>query len=402
MGRVSPARRALLALALGGFGIGTGEYVILGLLPSVASSLHVSIPHAGYLISAYALGVVVGAPLLTPVSTLVPHRRFLVLTALGLAVGNVASALAPNFDVLLLIRFLAGLPHGAYFGVASVVASRMVVPERRSAAMSIVFAGLTFANVLGVPLTTLIGQHFGWRLVFWLVGLIEVAAALAVVWVVPRETADLQPHEAPANLRREIGAFREKQIWLSLGIATVGGGAMFCTFSYITPMMTHLAGYSESEITPLLVLFGLGMTAGNLIGARLADRNLMATIYAALGAETIVAFLFFFAARNAITALLGIFLFPFCALAILPALQNRIVGLAGGAPNLAAASIHAAFNIANSAGAWVGGAVIAAGLGYAAPNLAAAGIALMGLSIALTSGVLEKRAHRPAPARQPA
>jgi DHA1 family inner membrane transport protein len=383
VGRLSPARRALLALALGGFGIGTGEFVILGLLPNVASSLHVSIPHAGYLISAYAIGVVVGAPLLTPVSTLVPHRRFLVLAALCLAAGNFASALAPNFDALLIIRFLSALPHGAYFGVASVVASRMVVPTRRSAAMSIVFAGLTVANVIGVPLTTLIGQNFGWRLVFWLVGALELVAVLAVIRVVPREIADLQPHEEPAHLRRELGAFREKQIWLSLAIAMVGGGALFCTFSYIAPMMTHLAGYSESAITPLLVLFGLGMTGGNLIGARLADRNLMGTIYAALTAETVVAF--------------G-FLFPFCALAILPALQNRIVGLAGGAPNLAAASIHAAFNIANSVGAWVGGAVIAAGLGYSAPNLAAAGIALMGLSIAFTSGALEKRKRVPSPA----
>jgi DHA1 family inner membrane transport protein len=396
MGRITPARRALLALALGGFGIGTGEFVILGLLPNVASSLHVSIPHAGYLISAYALGVVVGAPLLTPVSVLLPHRRFLIIGALALAVGNFASALAPSFTALLIIRFLSGLPHGAYFGVASVVAGRLVSEQRRSAAMSIVFAGLTVANVIGVPLTTLIGQHSGWRLVFWLVGLIEVGAAIAIFRVVPREISDRQQHEEPAKLRRELGAFREKQIWLSLGIAMVGGGAMFCTFSYIAPMMTHLAHYSESDITPLLVVFGLGMTAGNLIGARLADRALMPTIYAALSAEAVVAFFFYFAAHNKIAALFGIFLFPFCALAILPALQNRIVGLAGGAPNLAAASIHAAFNIANSVGAWIGGAVIAAGLGYSSPNLAAVGIALMGLAIAAASGMLERRERRPA------
>jgi DHA1 family inner membrane transport protein len=394
---MSPARRALLALALGGFGIGTGEFVILGLLPNVAFSLHVSIPHAGYLISAYALGVVVGAPLLTPVSVLLPHRRFLIIAVLTLAVGNFASALAPSFTALLVVRFLSALPHGAYFGVASVVAGRLVSDQRRSAAMSIVFAGLTVANVVGVPLTTLIGQQLGWRLVFWLVGIVEVGAALAIFRVVPREVADLQAHEEPAQLRHELGAFREKQIWLSLGIAMVGGGAMFCTFSYIAPMMTHLAHYSESDITPLLVLFGLGMTAGNLLGARLADRRLMPTIYVALSAEAVVAFVFYFAAHNKVTALFGIFLFPFCALAILPALQNRIVGLAGGAPNLAAASIHAAFNIANSVGAWVGGAVIAAGLGFSAPNLAATAIALLGLGIAVTSGTLERRERVPVP-----
>jgi DHA1 family inner membrane transport protein len=388
---MSPTRRALLALALGGFGIGTGEFVILGLLPNVAASLHVSIPHAGYLISAYALGVVVGAPLLTPVSLLVPHRRFLVMAALTMALSNVVSALMPSFGTLLVVRFLSGLPHGAYFGVASVVAGRLVVAERRSAAMSIVFAGLTVANVIGVPLTTLIGQHAGWRLVFWLVGGIEVCAALAIIGVVPREVADRQPDEAHVNLGHELAAFRQTQIWLSLAIATVGGGALFCTFSYINPMMTHLAHFSTSLITPLLVIFGLGMTAGNLVGARLADRSLMRTIYAAMTAETIVAFLFFFAAHNQITALFGVFCFPFCALAILPALQNRIVGLAGGAPNLASASIHAAFNIANSAGAWVGGAVIAAGLGYSAPNLAAAAMASVGLAIAVTAGTLERR-----------
>ena len=388
---MSPVRRALLSLALGGFGIGTGEFVILGLLPNVASSLRVSIPHAGYLISAYALGVVIGAPLLTPVSVWVPRRRFLIIAILAMAAGNCASAAMPSFDSLLVVRFISGLPHGAYFGVASVVAGRLVTADRRSSAMAIVFAGLTVANVAGVPLTTLIGQHFGWRLVFCLVAAIEVAAALAIGTCVPRAVADVQDDEEPVKLRHELSAFGQKQIWLSLGIATIGGGALFCTFSYITPMMTHVAGFQASDITPLLVLFGLGMTAGNLVGARFADRNLMGTIYVALGAEAVVAFLFFFAAHNQITALFGLFLLPFCALAVLPALQNRIVGLAGGAPNLAAASIHAAFNIANSAGAWIGGAVIAAGLGYSAPNLAAAGIAMMGLAVAVCSGVLEKR-----------
>ncbi len=390
---MSPVRRALLSLALGGFGIGTGEFVILGLLPDVAASLHVSIPHAGYLISAYALGVVLGAPLLTPVSVWIPRRRFLIIAILAMAACNGASAAMPSFNSLLVVRFISGLPHGAYFGVASVVAGRLVSSERRSSAMAVVFAGLTVANVAGVPLTTLIGQQFGWRLVFGLVAGIEIAAAVAIIRFVPRAVADVQDHEEPVKLRHELRAFRQKQIWLSLGIATIGGGALFCTFSYITPMMTHVAGFSESDITPLLVLFGLGMTGGNLVGARFADRSLMRTIYVALTCEAVVAFLFFFAAHHQVTALFGVFLLPFCALAILPALQSRIVGLAGGAPNLAAASIHAAFNVANSIGAWVGGAVIAAGLGYSAPNLAAAGIAVMGLAVALLAGSLERRSR---------
>ena len=385
---ISPVRRALLALALGGFGIGTGEFVTLGLLPNVAGSLHVSIPQAGHLISAYALGVVVGAPLLTAAAVRLPRKGLLVGVALALAAGNVACALAPGYGSLLVIRFVAALPHGLYFGVASVVAADLVPARRRSSAMSVVFAGLTVANVVGVPLTTLVGQHTSWRVAFAMVGVVELVAAVAVLAAVP---VDRTHASAGPRLRQELRVFRQPQIWLALGIATIGGGALFATFSYITPMMTHLAGYSPSAITPLLVLFGVGMTGGNLVGARLADRALMRTIYVALSCEIVVAGLFFFAVRNPVTAAITILLFPFCALALLPALQSRIVTLAGGAPNLAAASIHAAFNIANSVGAWLGGLTIAAGLGYASPNLVAAGLAVLGLAVAVLAGRLDRR-----------
>jgi MFS transporter, DHA1 family, inner membrane transport protein len=397
---IGPVCRALLALALGGFGIGTGEFVMLGLLPNVADNEHVSIPQAGHLISAYALGVVVGAPLLTAAAVRLPRKGLLITVALALAIGNFASALAPSFSALLVIRFLSGLPHGAYFGVASVVAGKLVPRERRSAAMSVVFAGLTVANVVGVPLTTLVGQHSSWRVVFGLVGAIEVLAAIAVLAVVPIDRADAAGE--PPRLRQELGAFRQPQIWLSLGIAMIGGGALFASFSYIAPMMTHLAGYSPSDITPLLVLFGVGMTAGNLVGARLADRALMRTIYWAMSAEIVVAIVFFFAAHNKVTAAVVIVLFPFCSLTLLPALQSRIVTLAGGAPNLAAASIHAAFNIANSLGAWLGGLTIAAGLGYGSVNLVAAGLAGLGLAVALYSGRLDHRQRSSAPTGDPA
>jgi DHA1 family inner membrane transport protein len=214
---------------------------------------------------------------------------------------------------------------------------------------------------------------------------------LGVLGFVPVDRADAAG-DLP-RLREELRAFRSPQIWLSLGIATIGGGALFASFSYIAPMMTHLAGFAESSITPLLVLFGVGMTAGILVGARLADRALMGTIYIALSCEIVVAVMFFFTARNEVTAAITILLFPFSALAILPALQSRIVTLAGGAPNLAAASIQAAFNIANSLGAWLGGLTIAAGLGYGSPNLVAAGLASLGLVIALMSGRLDRRGH---------
>jgi DHA1 family inner membrane transport protein len=384
---IGPVRRALLALALGGFGIGTGEFVTLGLLPNIAGDLHVSIPQAGHLISAYALGVVVGAPLLTGAAVRLPRRRLLILVALSMAALNVASALMPGFTSLLIVRFLAGLPHGAYFGVASVVAANLVPQQRRSSAMAVVFAGLTVANVIGVPATTLIGQHSSWRVVFVLVGAIEVVAAIAILLFVPVARTDREG-SAP-NLRHELLAFRQPQIWLSLSIAMIGGGALFATFSYIAPMMTHVAGFGQGAITPLLVLFGLGMTAGNLIGARMADRALMPTIYVAMSCELLLAAAFYLADRSMWIAPLFILLLPATALALLPALQNRIVSLAGGAPNLAAASIHAAFNIANSLGAWLGGLAIAAGWGYGSTNLVAAGLAAVGLVVAVTSGRLE-------------
>jgi DHA1 family inner membrane transport protein len=392
---LTPTRRALLALALGGFGIGTGEFVTLGLLPNIADSLHVSIPKAGELVSAYALGVVIGAPLLTGAAVRLPRKGLLIGVALLMALLNLASAVMPGYGTLLIMRFLTGLPHGAYFGVATVVAGNLVTEDRRSRAMAMVFAGLTLANVIGVPMTTLIGQHSSWRVCYALVGVIEIAAAGAVTVFVPLVNRD---EAAPPRLSHELRAFRQPQVWLSLGVATIGGGALFAVVSYIAPLITHVAGFSSGAITPLLVLLGLGMTAGNLLGAHLADRALMRTMYLALICETIISVVFFFSARTEITAAITIFLFPVCSFALVAPVQSRLVSLAGGAPNLAAASMQAAFNVANSIGAWLGGAVIAAGLGYAAPTLVAAGLALVGLAIALVAGRLERKGRSAAEA----
>lgn len=396
--RLSPARRALLALALGGFGIGTGEFVMLGLLPDVAADLHASIPQAGYLISAYALGVVVGAPLVTMVTSHLPRKGLLIGLAVALAVGNLASAAAPGFGWVLTLRFVAGLPHGAFFGVASVVASNLVVEGRRSQAMAAVFAGLTIANVVGVPLTTYVGQQVSWRFVFAGVAAVEIVAALLIALVVGRVTAPVSGRDA---LRRELAVFATPPVWLALGIATIGGGAMFATFSYIAPMMTHVAGYARSSVTWLMVLFGLGMTAGNLVGARLAARRLMSTIYASFVGELVVALAFLLTSHNKIAAAVTIFAFPFTSLAMLPALQTRIVAIADGAPNLAAASIHSAFNIANSIGAALGGLAITWGFGYSSPNAVAALLALLGLLVAVASASYDRHQEQPAAAVRP-
>jgi DHA1 family inner membrane transport protein len=378
-------RRALLSLSLAGFAIGTGEFVMLGLLPQVAASLKVSIPQAGELISAYALGVVLGAPLLVA-ATMRYRRKVVLLTLLSVfAAGNLASAVAPTFDLELLARFATGLPHGAFFGVGAVVAGSLVEPARRTTAMAMMFAGLTVANIIGVPATTLLGQHTSWRLVYGIVAALALLAVVLMAIVVPDSSAE------SASLRSELVAFKKPQVWLALSIAMLGGGGLFASFSYITPMMTKVAGYSATDVTLLLAIFGAGMTVGNLLGARLADRSLMATLLASMAVEMVVALVFVYGAHNKLASAVLIFLFPAAALAGLPSLQSRIVSLAGGAPNLASAAIQGAFNVANSLGAYLGGVVIAAGYGYTAPNVVAAGLVAAGLCLAVASLRLDRR-----------
>ena len=387
-------RRALLALAVGGFAIGTGEFVIMGLLPQVASDLSVSIPQAGQLISIYALGVVVGAPLLTAASVRYRRKTVLMVLMTWFAVGNLLSAVAPTFGLALAARFVSGLPHGAFFGAGAVVAGSLVERSRSNSAMAVMFAGLTVANIIGVPFTTILGQHAGWRLVYAIVGLIALLAVAAIAVAVPGDAAPVEGAEGQVSLGRELRAFAKPEVWLVLGVAMLGGGGLFATFSYITPMMTNVTHYADSSITWLLVLFGLGMTVGNLVGARLSDRFPARTLVVSLLAEIAVALAFLAFDHNRITAALAIFLFPLTALAGLPTLQGRIIALAGGAPNLAAASIQAAFNIANSLGAYLGGVVISAGYGYSSPNAVAAILVAIGLSLALVAVKVERRAAR--------
>jgi DHA1 family inner membrane transport protein len=398
-------RRALLSLAVGGFAIGTGEFVVMGLLPQVASDLSVSIPRAGELISAYALGVVVGAPLLTAASVRYRRKPVLLVLMSWFAVGNLLSALAPSFGLVLLARFATGLPHGAFFGAGAVVAGSLVDKNRSNSAMAVMFAGLTVANIVGVPLTTILGQHAGWRLVYAIVGLIGALAVLAVALAVPADagaraqgTDEQGAASVPtalgapqSSLRGELRAFAKPEVWLVLGVAMIGGGGLFATFSYITPMMTNVAHYADSSMTWLLALFGLGMTVGNLVGAPLSDRFPARTLLWSLAAQILVSVAFLAADHNRVTAAVAIFLFPLCSLAGLPTLQGRIIALAGGAPNLAAASIQAAFNIANSIGAYFGGLAIAAGFGYGSPNAVAAVLGAVGLALAITAVRVERR-----------
>lgn len=269
---------ALLALAVGAFGIGTTEFVMMGLLPDVADDLGISIPSAGHLVSAYAIGVVIGAPLLAAVTARMSRRKVLIGLMVLFVVGNTLSAFAPDHHSLLAARFLSGLPHGAFFGVGAVVATGLVPAERKARAVSLMFLGLTVANIAGVPAATLVGQNFGWRATFLGVSVIGLVAIASLALVLPRD----ESHAPAAGLRGELAALKSLPVWLALGTTVAGFGALFSAYSYITPMLTDSAGYADSSVTLLLALFGVGATIGNLLGGRLADRSMRGTLFGGL------------------------------------------------------------------------------------------------------------------------
>ncbi|WIX84458.1 MFS transporter [Amycolatopsis sp. DG1A-15b] len=377
---------ALLALAISAFGIGTTEFVIMGLLPEVAADFGVSIPSAGLLISGYALGVVVGAPLLTALASRVPRTTVLV-ALMGLFIaGNVLSALAPGYGLLMTGRVVAALSHGAFFGVGSVVAASLVAPAKQASAIALMFTGLTVANVLGVPAGTALGQAFGWRSTFWVVSALGVAGAVGILALVPRREPD-----PGAGLRSELAVFRRPQVWLALVTTALGFAGVFASFTYIAPMMTEVAGFSGGAVTWLLVLFGAGLFAGNLLGGKAADRKLMPSLYVILTALALVLVAFVFTAHAKVPAAITIALFGAAGFATVPPLQARVMAKAEGAPTLASAANIAAFNLGNAGGAWLGGQAIDAGLGYTAPNWIGAVLAAAGLAVAVVSGLLDRR-----------
>ncbi|AGM03408.1 MFS transporter [Amycolatopsis keratiniphila] len=384
---------ALLALAIGAFGIGTTEFVMMGVLPEAAADFGVSIPSAGYLISGYALGVVVGAPLLTAAAVRLP-RKTMLLAMMGLfTLGNTLFALSPNQEFGVAFRFLAGLPHGAFFGAGAVVASSLAKPGERAKAVSMMFMGLTLANVVGVPLGTLLGQKVGWRATFGVVAVIGLLAMAAIAKLVPHQGKPVEP-----SLRGELGAFRRPQVWLALAIVTFGLGGVFACLSYIAPMLTDVTGYSPSNVTLLLSLAGVGMTIGNILGGRLADKALMPSLYVSLIGLAAVLAIFTFTANGKVGAAVTIFFVGLAGFMIGPMMQARIMEKAGGTPSLVSAAVQSAFNIANSIGAYLGGLVIAGGFGLVAPNWVGASLAVLGLSLAVVSGGMDRREARLAPA----
>ncbi|WP_433916808.1 MFS transporter [Streptomyces sp. NBC_01744] len=376
---------ALLALAISAFGIGTTEFVMMGLLPNVADDLGTSVPTAGYLVSAYALGVVLGAPLLTAVGSRVPRKRMLLLLMALFTLGNLASALAPGFGWLVAGRFLAGLPHGAFFGVGAVVAARLVGEGRQARGVATMFLGLTVANIVGVPAATLLGQHLGWRATFLVVGVIGLGSMAALARLVPH-----MPVDAQQGLGRELRALGNRQVLLGLLTAVLGFAGVFAVYSYLSAMATEAMGFGESSVTLVLALFGIGMTLGALAAGPLTDRALRPTLYGSLTALAVVLVVFPFAVQVKWAALVMVVLLGGVGFMTTTPLQMLVMKKAKDAPTLASASNHSAFNLANAGGAWLGGAAIAAGWGWTSPALVGAVLTVAGLAVAVTAGVLDR------------
>ncbi|AZQ40922.1 MFS transporter [Streptomyces cyaneochromogenes] len=368
----------LVALALGGFGIGLTEFLIAGLLPRVASSLAVSEAAAGWLISGYALSVAVGAIVLTAATARLPRKNVLVGLVALFVIGNLLSALAPNYPVMLLGRVVAALCHGSFFGIGSLVAGSLVAPERKSRAVAVMFAGLTVANVLGVPFGALLGERWGWRTAFWAVTAIGVLALAGIVALVPGRppTVGHPGPVPPSGLRAQVRALRSGQVWLTLAATALGYGGMFGAFSYIAYTFTEVGGFSPADVAWLLMVYGVGLVVGNLIGGRAADGDRDRALVLSLLGLTVTLAVFGLLATSATASVVLVFLMGLFGFAGVPGLITRVTDYAHGAALAASANVSAS-NVGNALGAWLGGLAITAGLGYTAPLYVGAGVVLI-------------------------
>ena len=377
---------ALFALAMGGFAIGTTEFVSMGLLPQLARGVEVSIPAAGHAISAYALGVVVGAPTIAFLAARLPRRALLVGLMAAFAIGNAASALATSYGALLVARFAAGLPHGAYFGVASLVAASLVAVDRKGRAIASVMLGLSVANVLGVPAATWLGQNLGWRTAYWLVAVLGLLTVLLVLVFVPSSEGDRS-----ATWRREIAAFKRPQVILTLLAGAIGFGGMFAVYTYVVPTITEVGGLPESVAPFFLLAFGLGMVAGTWVAGRMADWSVMRSMFIGGIGQGVLLLVFSLLAPAGWWTLPVLFGITLTGSVLVVSLQLRLMSVAAEAQTMGAAMNHAALNVANALGAWLGGLVIAAGWGYRAPGVVGAVLALLGVLVLAWSAKLRHR-----------
>jgi DHA1 family inner membrane transport protein len=388
-------RLALLALALGGFAIGATEFVAMGLLPNLAHDLLPALQarnpdaanaQASWLVSAYALGVVVGAPTIATFAARFPRKQLLLGLAGAFTIATTASALLPGFGLVLLARFVAGLPHGAYFGVASLVAASLMGPGRRARGVAIVLSGLTIANVVGVPAITLLGQTTNWRVAYLAVAAIFALSFVAIALLVPFQSGD-----PGATMRRELRAFGRAQVWLALLIGSIGFGGFFAVYTFVSPLVTEVTGLGVHFVPVVLIVVGLGMTVGNLLGGWSADRNIMGSIFVFFGIFALSLVGLALTANTVVGLLIFTFMVGASAAALSPAIQTRLMDVAGDSQTLAAAVNHASLNLGNSLGAFLGGIAIVAGFGYASPSWVGLALCVPGVGLAVASVLLERR-----------
>jgi DHA1 family inner membrane transport protein len=377
---------ALIALAMGAFAIGTSEFVIMGLLPDVASDLAVSIPQAGLLVTGYALGVVLGAPILAVLTAGLPRRPTLIALASLFTVGNLLCALAPSYDLLMAARVLTALSHGTFFGIGSVVAAALVQPQRRSQAIALMFTGLTLANVLGVPAGRLIGHQFGWRTTFAVVVAIGLIAIAALAVLLPRRIA-----ASNASIVKEFVALRDRRVLLALLTSVLCSASLFCVFTYITPTLTQVSGFSAAAVAPILLLFGVGLTVGSTLGGKLGDRQLVPSILLIIAANAGALTLINLVSATRIPMIGMLFIWGTLAFALVPLLQTLIVQHAEAAPNLASTLNQAAFNLGNAVGAWIGSRMLSVGVPLVELSWASVALTLGALGLAAWGSLLGSR-----------
>ena len=385
---------ALYALTVGAFGIGVTEFVIMGLLLQVSADLGISVPLAGLLMTGYALGVFVGAPVLTIATRSLPRKTTLLVLMAIFTLGNLAAALSPSFGWLMAARIVTALAHGTFFGVGSLVATSLVAPERKASAIALMFTGLTLATLLGVPFGSWLGLAFGWRSTFWAVTAIGLVALVVLAVFVPAD----RERVVPGSLAEEFKVLARPQVQLGLIMTVLGFGGIFAVFTFIQPILVQLAGFSEAAVSPILLVFGGGLVVGNLLGGRWADRKLAPALIGSVALLTVAMFASGFAFHSQIGAVIAAFVLGAAAFATVAPLQMWVLQQAGGAGQGLASSLNiAAFNLGNAFGAWLGGAVITQGLGYGAIAPVAAVVPLLALGLAVFAVSLERRAARIVP-----
>jgi DHA1 family arabinose polymer transporter-like MFS transporter len=383
-------KKSLLTLTLGGLGIGITEFVMMGLLPDIAKDLTITIPQAGHLISAYALGVVIGAPLLVVIAGSYPPKKILMVLMLMFTVFNALSAFAPDYDMMFAARLLAGLPHGAFFGVGSVVASRIADKGKEAQSVSLMFAGLTVANVLGVPLGTYIGHNYSWRYTFVIIVLVGIITMISIKAWMPA-----LPATKNRNLAQELTFFKQPESWIIILMIAIGTGGLFSWYSYIAPLLTEVSGFQPSAITYILVIAGLGMLVGNFIGGKLADKisPAKATVSLLL-AMSVILFIMHYVSSNQTASLILTFLTGAIAFASASPIQMLMINTAKGSEMLAASVSQASFNIGNALGAFLGGLPLAAGYDYTSPVWVGSLMALVGAAFAWMLIARTKRVNK--------